>query len=401
MKSEKHLLASIAIAVLTCVLFLMASAQAQTNVVYSFPEAGDPYGAGPMTGFTADSAGNLYTTTYNGGSQLSGTVVELSPNGSGGWTATTLYAFTGGSDGSNPGFGLLIFDKAGNLYGTTVFGGAHGYGIVYKLSHSASGWKETVLYSFPGGNYNSYPVSGVIMDSAGNLYGTTSYSQGGVQKGGAVFELLKSSTGWTEKLLYAFPLGNNAGLTMNSAGNIFGVGSVANSPAVFELKASKGAWTHQVIFTFPNVPKDAKPSGAFAIDTSGNLYGVTQGNNTMGIGGTLYKLSPQTNGTWKYRLLYTFGGTSAPGGSQPFAGVILDAVGNIYGTTEYGGPQNYGTVFEFSPNSSGGYTEKILSDLGTGMDPNGRPLLDKSGNLFGTTTYGGNYNEGVAFELKP
>jgi hypothetical protein len=132
MKTKKYQLASSALAALTCVLVLMASAQPQTNVLYSFPEVGDPYGAGPMTGFTPDSAGNLYTTTYNGGTHLSGTVVELSPNGSGGWNATTLYEFSGGSDGSNPGFGLLVFDQAGNLYGTTIFGGGRGYGVVYS-----------------------------------------------------------------------------------------------------------------------------------------------------------------------------------------------------------------------------------------------------------------------------
>jgi uncharacterized repeat protein (TIGR03803 family) len=187
-------------------------AQAQTGtVLYNF--AGNPDGADPLSGLTFDGAGNLYGTTEQGGAHGAGAVFELSPNGGGGWNETVLYSFTGGADGRIPN-GPVIFDSAGNLYGTAEYGGVYGYGVVFDLSPRGGRWTETVLYSFAGGADGGYPVSGLIFDPAGNLYGTS---------GRGVFELSPSGGGWKEQLIYA--VGSiYGGLTMDVAGNIFGVG---------------------------------------------------------------------------------------------------------------------------------------------------------------------------------
>jgi uncharacterized repeat protein (TIGR03803 family) len=396
-------LSALVAALLSMLQAVSAHAQMLT-VLYDFPETGEPFGAGPATGLTPDSMGNLFTTTMNGGVYQNGTVVKLSPNGSGGWSGTTLYAFRGGADGSIPSYGPLIFDKAGNLYGTTIYGGAHQAGVVYKLSPSGGGWKETVLYDFPGGNHNSYPASGVIMNRAGNLFGTTFYTQGGTSLGGGVFELTKSSGGWAEKLIYTYALGNDAGLMSDAQGDIFGIGSSGSDPTVFELKpnGTGGGWTSRVIYKFSRSARNANPNGTLARDTEGNLYGTTQGNGTGGVGGTVYKLallsSGPNKGEYVYHLLYSF--TDSTDGSQPAAGVVL-AGSTIYGTTYYGGANGLGTVFELT-GSGYEYQERVLwsFDGANGISADDRLLL-KAGNLYGTTAYGGSYNLGVAFELKP
>jgi uncharacterized repeat protein (TIGR03803 family) len=316
----------------------------------------------------------------------------------------TVYTFSGGADGSIPSYGPLIFDKAGNLYGTTIYGGANQAGVVYKLSPSGGGWKETVLYDFPGGNHNSYPASGVIMDRAGNLFGTTFYTHGGTSLGGGVFELTKSNGGWAEKLIYTYALGNDAGLTSDAQGDIFGIGSSGSDPTVFELKpnGTDDGWTSRVIYKFSKLARNANPNGTLARDTEGNLYGTTQGNGASGVGGTVYQLtllsSGPNKGEYVYHLLHSF--TNSTDGSQPAAGVVL-AGSTIYGTTYYGGANGQGTVFELS-GSGYEYKERVLwsFDGENGISADDRLLL-KAGNLYGTTEYGGSYNLGVAFELTP
>src|SRR5258708_16941105 len=177
--------------------FALRLAQAQTEtVVYNFKGGSD--GFTPQSQLTSDGAGNFYGTTGFGGLG-SGTVFELSPNGSGGWNETVLYSFTGGADGSVPYFSYVLFDSEGNLYGTTYWGGSYGYGAVFELSPEGTSWRETVLYSFTGGPDDANPMNGLIMDTAGNLYGRNYVSRGGK---GTIFELSKAGGGLAEQGVY-------------------------------------------------------------------------------------------------------------------------------------------------------------------------------------------------------
>jgi len=333
-------------------------------------------GAGPQAGLVFDSAGNLYGTTSQGGSGGNvGTVFELSPTSSGGWTYSILYSFKDGTDGATP-LGKLVLDASGNLYGTAQGGGASLFGVVYKLSPgSAGGWNESVLYSFTGGSDGAYPNSGVIFDASGNLYGTTSY--GGVA----------------------------------SSYSGFGV--------VFELSPNSGGWAESVLHTF-NQTDGAVPEGSLIFDASGNLYGTAyQGGHLSqcsGAGcGVVFELSPNLGGGWTESVLHAFQGGNQGypgyGGGNPFAGLTFDTAGNLYGTTAYGGraPGHMGVVFKLVPSSTG-WTETVLHAFFGGTD-GGEPIFgvtpDGAGNLFGTAFYGGISSDcggngcGVVYKITP
>jgi uncharacterized repeat protein (TIGR03803 family) len=416
------------IAVLVLVATRPAQAQTETvlhNFCYYATEC--PYdidGFDPESGLASDGAGNFYGTTAFGGSfgvtgyeDGAGTVFEASPNGSGGWNETVLYSFCSApscADGAIPYYSNVIFDGVGNLYGTTEMGGAYGYGVVFELSPVGGGWTETVLHSFDEGTDGAYPVNGLIMDSAGNLYGKTTYGAGGDS---GVFELSPADGGWTEQVIYGGgQFGSNyGGLSIDTAGNIFGT----TGTTVFELSLNgSGGWTPTVIHTFAGGLKDGTSANCAPVpDPSGNLYGTTASGGAHS-DGTVYRLSPVTKGkkkgTWKEKILYSFkGGTKD--GSEPSAGIVLDAAGNIYGTTQLGvkytcGTLGCGTVFELvAPIGTGSYKEKLLwSFNGTdGYGPLGNLTLDSAGNLYSTTIEGGSTygaqsaGYGVVFEVTP
>src|ERR1700687_1271155 len=341
-------------------------------------------GAYPESNLTFDGAGNLYGTTLLVGGGV-GSVYELSPNGSGGWNETVLYQFTGGADGGLP-FCPVIFDSVGNLYGTAEEGGAYGNGVVFELSPVGASWKETVLYSFAGGTDGAHPVTGLIMDQAGNLYGTTLY--GGTSYNGIVFELSPSGGVWTERVIYNVDT-SDAGLTMDAAGNIFGAGLTT----AFELSPNgKGDWNPTVLHTFSQGGRKYLygVNGTPVLDKTGNLYGTRYGG---GGNGTVYKLSPGEKGKWTNQVLVSF--TNFTG---PWAGVVLDATGNIYGTSLRGGTYGDGTVFELvAPVAAGSYTEKVLWSFNgaDGWYPRSGLILDSAGNLYCTTFEGGSGRYGV------
>jgi uncharacterized repeat protein (TIGR03803 family) len=390
-------------------------AQAQTEIVlYSFcPLPGTcPDGASPLSRLIADGAGNLYGTATNGGGAVDGAygvVFELSPNGDGGWTQTVIHSFTGGDDGEDPTFSPLILDGKGNLYGTTWGGGAHGEGLVFEFSPVGDSWTETELYSFcalPGCADGAYPTTGVIMDSAGNLFGETSGSYGGGDTG-VVFELSPSHGERAEQVIYTFEnlstYPQNTGVTMDANGNIFGLGS----SIVFELSPDgSGGWTPSVIHTFTGYPKDGDtPQGVLVTDQAGNLYGVTSLGGTNN-NGTAYKLSPVTKGknkaTWKEQILHSFVGGKT--GSNPFSALVFDAAGNLYGTTFYGGKFSDGTIFALAAQlGKSSYTGKTLWSFNytDGDQPVGSLIVDLAGNLLGTTSTGGLVGAGTVFEVNP
>jgi uncharacterized repeat protein (TIGR03803 family) len=345
--------------------------------LYSFPpEQSGNDGAAPYAGITIGPDGNLYgTTTAGGGSARYGTVFKLSPPASVcrstlcPWTETILYRFSGGSDGSQP-LGPVVFDRAGNLYGTTLYGGScvsydYGCGVVFKLTRSGSGWAETVLHTFLDSPDGADPVSGLVFDQAGNLYGTTNRGGTGCADGGCgtVFQLAPSGSGWTETILHSFTFGDDGalpdgGLIFDNSGNLYGTTSRASTSngTVFELTPSGGQWTYTLISDIPEqLIGNSGPYGPVAMDAAGNLYGMTAGSgiDTCADGcGTVFKLTPSASG-WMFSLIHEFtGGTD---GATPIDGVIVDRNGNLYGTTSYGGASscNYGlgcgVVFEITP----------------------------------------------------
>lgn len=460
--SQFRVTASGAFAVTVLLLIgVMTTAVAQAQVLsnYAFTALYDFTGGNdgqyPVAGLIQDSAGNLYGTTIY---TFWGVVFEVSTGGG----ETVLYSFcTSGSwpcpDGAQPS-STLVADSAGNLYGTASYGGANNAGVVFELSpapsgdvcpsgtYQGNGWCETVLYSFTGAADGSYPVSKLILDSTGNLYGTTQgsalYGGSGSNVCGSVFELSPSAGGaWTENTLHDFPglagltpppgstqvLGDGcypaAGLVMDSSGNLYGVTEyggfcdtlndgcfsynppIIGSGAVYELSPGQGgAWTETVLYRFGLASYPSDLDGAIPesdlIFSGGSLYGTASGGGVPSTGtpgqGTVFQLSPSSGGTWTESTLYTFtGGTD---GCNPYAGVTADSKGNLYGTTYSCGnsaSDNYsGSVYELSPPASGNtWTETTLYDfLGDadgdvdGANPSGVVFIDAKGNLYGTSS---------------
>lgn len=343
---------------------------------------------------------------------------------------TVLYTFTGGTDGGFP-IGDLVQDSEGNFYGTTYIGGANGLGTVFEVSSTGV---ETVLYSFNAFNQpgdGAYPEAGLIFDSAGNLYGTTT-GGGNPSFAGTVFELSPSGGGWTETILYRFcpTIGSctdgeepYSSLVFDKSGNLYGTTFAGSSGfgTVFEVSPNgSGGYTETVIHSFAGGTDGADPQTPVAIDSSGNLYGTSYGGGALqcGIGGEgcglVYKLSP-VQGGWSYTVIQNFTGFD---GGFPDSSLLLDTAGNLYGTTRFQGligPCGLigfigcGAVFELSPNGSGGYTESVIYRFAGGNDganPTHALTMDSSGNLYGTTSAGGGLGCdgsgcGTVFELIP
>ena len=374
--------------------FAAASAATTYTVLHSFPYL--PKGTTPVSGVIRDSAGNLYGTTVSGGLGFLphfGVVYKLDPAGH----ETVLYTFTGGADGGAPYAGVIL-DSAGNLYGTTQHGGGaqcgiyHGCGVVFKLDPTGH---ETVLHSFTGGADGSLPIAGVILDAAGNLYGTT--SAGGTANAGVVFKL--DSTG-QETVLYSFTGGADggqpyAGVIRDPAGNLYGTtfeGGVhcmgLGCGVVFKLDTT-GHET--VLHRFAGGADGSHPYAGVTLDAAGNLYGTTVFGGTSRVG-TVYEIDASGLET----VLYSF---NAASGYEPYGGVTLDAAGNLYGTTVVGGTEEDGTVYMLDPTGHATVLHRFNGDNGEG--PNAGVIRDSAGNLYGTTGSGGGSYEGVVYELDP
>jgi hypothetical protein len=376
-----------------------------------------------------DSAGNLYGTTYYGGTGSScgygygcGTVFKLAPEDNGQWRETVLHSFQNdGSDGYYPAAGLNL-DTSGNLYGTTSEGGANRVGTVFELTRKADGsYRETVLYSFCSVDQcadGMWPYAGLIFDAKGNLYGTT-YQGGATTVGGTVFQLSRDKAGtWSETTLASFngaggPLG---GVIFDKAGNLYGTvsswyGGCSFSGSVFELKAvAKHRWKQIGLHNFFNNGKDGVcPIAGVILDPQGNLYGTTTLGGRYDAGIT-FKLVPGVHGSWKETIVHSF---NINEGAEPYGGLVRDTAGHLFGTLAGGGSYGLGNVFELTPSkqtaSSNGFTEKILLnfDGSDGIYPFAGLILDSAGNLYGATYYGGNLSDcsyqgcGVVFELTP
>jgi uncharacterized repeat protein (TIGR03803 family) len=347
------------------------------------------------TGVTRDAAGNLYGTTFFGGTGTGcdifyygcGTVFKLDTSG----TETVLHSFGGASDGWNP-TARVILDAAGNLYGTTGYGGAHGHGTVFKVDTAGN---ETVLYSFAGGKDGARPNAGLVVDTAGNYYGTTQYGGRGCdhQGCGTVFRITPDGQ---ETVLYRFKDGQDGasplgGVALDSSGNIYGttwVGGTFSFGTVFRIDSSGD---ETVLHSFAGGSDGANPMAAPVLDTAGNMYGTTSaGGPYFGI---VYKVDTAGNES----ILYSFTGGSD--GAYPYAHLLVDTSGNLYGTVSQSGTTNAGTVFELSGSS----LTVLYGFLGgnDGSTPMGGLIMDSAGNLYGTAVQAGADSWGTVFEIQP
>jgi uncharacterized repeat protein (TIGR03803 family) len=372
------------------VILLTLQSQAQNfKVLYSF-------GAPPDAEFSTanlvrDKSGNLYGTTLFGGAFLNGAVFRMDATGN----ETVLYNFTGGADGGLP-FAGLIRDSQGNLYGTTTQGGdltcvaPIGCGTVFKVDSSGN---ETVLYAFSSGADGEYPYAGLYRDGSGNLYGTT-VNGGSSANYGTVYKVSRSGQ---ETVLYrfkgkgdgAFPFG---ALVADSTGRLYGTTTQFGSSgggSIFRLNSSGQVATAGKL----QPPSGESPTAGVTRDGAGNLYVTATFGGAYGAGSVL-KISP----SGKQTTLYSF--TNGNDGGTPYAGVIRDAAGNLYGTAFFGGTGGFGTVFKLDT----GNNFTVLYDF-TGGEDGGNPwgglTMDSSGNLYGTNSVGGVSGNGVVYKVIP
>jgi len=411
MSSDKllHLL----IVVVLATTFTEVSAAQTFTILHSFSGQGD--GAIPR-GVIRDADGNLYGTTSYGGSAGHGTVFKLQRAGSG-WVLSTLYAFKGGTDGARP-VARVVFGPDNVLYGTTTDGGQDNFGTVFSLSLPLSTcpaaqcpWTHTVLHQFNGfdGAYPAY--ADLLFDSQGSIYGTT--SDGGPGGGsGTVYQLTGSGGNWTESVLYTFQLGGTnsfapySGVIFDAASNLYGTASGGGDNgdgAVYELVRSGSGWIYDELHAF-DVSDGAEPTGGLIFDSSGNLFGTTPYGGAYGDysrGGTAFELSPDGSG-WTIDVLHSFPNAGELPG--PLAGLTMDAAENLYGSALTGCAFGHGCVFKLAY-SGGVWNYSSLYDFTGGTD-GGAPLavvLDGNGNLYGVASC---YSEidncnGTVWEITP
>jgi hypothetical protein len=451
------------LSVLVFVFVSTASAEWKEKVLYSFQGGTD--GSLPAGGVIFDKAGNLYGLTIYGGSTACppgwcGTFYQLSPppQKGGTWTEKVLYVFKGHnqSDGSSPSGGLIADDER-NFYGVTGYGGsgpcvlfgtATGCGTVFELTPpktKGGTWIEKVLYNFQGGSDGDLPTGPLVFDSTGNLYGATEFGGG---KGttcdlfyggncGTVFKLSPPKTKggkWTEKVLHRFAgiasgkyYGDgavpNGGLALDgTTGTIYGTTYIGgyNCPhnsnqgcgTAFELKPptkTGGAWTQKVIHVFKAGNDGGEPNGSLIFDNTGSLYG-TAGGGPSGDAGIVFRFVRNKFGVWQKAVLYGFN-SNGQHGTDPLAGLILDAEGNLYSTT-YSANLVSGTVFRLSPSrpvAQGAWSLSLLYGFKgspDGAQPAADLGFDKAGMLYSTTQKGGTgtaceFGCGTVFEVSP
>jgi uncharacterized repeat protein (TIGR03803 family) len=398
------------LAVCATALGVSAFASGREKVLYTFKGGND--GAIPAATLVLDAAGNLYGTTIEGGGastcvpQGCGTVFELSPSGDGKWREKVLYAFNGGADGANPESGLIL-DAAGNLYGTTPYGGNSGSscgyggcGTVFELTPNADGsWREILLYAFRGNPDGAGPVGTLVFDKAGNLYGTT-YEGGDYQ--GTVFKLSPPTGGqdsWTESVIYTFRGGPTdagsplAGLVFDSEGKFYGTTYQGGNGhcglgcgAVFELQEVDGSWKETVLYSFQGGGNGRYPTGGLTVDATGNFYGtLDSGGNGYGAAVKLKKVGS----VWKETMIYDFcSHNNCSDGANP-VGLTFDSSGKLYGVTFAGGSANGGVLFRLQDSSSG-WMERVLYTFpgyqGDGINPTAAMIFDGNGNMYGPTS---------------
>lgn len=397
---------SVCLALLLAILTsASASAQPRFTVIHTFQGGSD--GANPQAALVIDNSGALYGTTLAGGTHSDGTVFRLTqPRVGTTWTESVIHTFAGHNDGANP-FASLLLDKPGNLYGTTEGGGTAGRGVAFRLSPGQGNpWPETILHSFGTGTDDAVsPVNALIMDTSGSLYGS---GLGGHLGFGAVFKLTRIGGAWTETTLHSFnefegykPHDLLPGIFKPLFGTTQVGGPTGSRGVVFAVTPiTGGGWLESTIHAFTDGPNDGRePQGGLLRGSDGALYGTASGGGAFGYG-IAYKLTPAGAGRWTETILHSFGFRD---GRFPQSGLIADRIGALYGTTVAGGSAGRGVVFKLTPQANGTYVETVLHNFTGGDDgaaPVGGLVIDNSGALYGTTPIGGRSNLGVVFRLQ-
>jgi uncharacterized repeat protein (TIGR03803 family) len=400
---RKSLCASSGIVLAAIILFFASTVHAATETtLHDFSQfSGD--GAFPESNLIFDISGNLYGTTRAGGNGF-GTVFKMSPNGDGTWSETVIHKFNWAlGDGATPAGGLAI-DPNGNLYGATQSGQGT-VGTIYKLSPNPDGsYTQSLIYTFLDCNLACEPAAGVILDSAGNLYGTTMFGGPGIA--GTVFELSPAGGTWQFSILYTFQDGAADGaapvaaLLLDGKGNLYGTcskGGSTNAGTVFQLSRSGGVWRESTLHFFGTGTDGKGPVADLIFGSRGQLLGTT---NTGGSGactngcGTVFQIT-RKNGVWTEKVIHNF---TTIYSKQPFGSLAIDSAGNLYGTTAY----INGSVFELSPLAGGKWAFSTLYFFQAQYFPLAGLVLDGSGNLYGTTELSGFTGpDGVVFEVTP
>jgi uncharacterized repeat protein (TIGR03803 family) len=403
------------------------------SVIHNFSGGAD--GRHPQD-LTINPTGSLYGTTTPGALNYDcsydgscGSVFELSKQGQQ-WTFTTLHQFAGGDDGDNPASGVTL-GPDGSLYGTTAYGGggcnwAPGCGTVFQLTQPAGQpgplagyWNKNILHRFSGGdNDGNYPESEVVLDADGNIFGTAAAS--GPYTVGVAFELTPSGDGWDEGILHNFrgalsgkalPIDGGSpqgAIILDASHNLYGTtlfGGLWRGGTVYRLSPSGSGWTETILHAFEEPVDGALPYAGLIADREGNLYGTACCGGPRGEG-TVFKLSP-SGGTWTFEVLYSFAGPDGGDGANPYGGLAIDAAGNLYGTTGLGSTYGPGSVFKLT-HSNNGWVETVLHNFSgdDGALPLSRIVLDAVGHVYGTTSQGGGSGCGgsgcgVIFEITP
>jgi len=426
---------SIGVIAMAIVLMTNNGAWAASNfkVLHSFPNNDGKDGDEPTGALVLDGADNLYGTTTSGGMYSKacdggcGVVFKMSLDAHGAWAESVLHSFNARVDGEYPEAGLT-FDTHGDLYGTTSSGmDNNDGGTVFELtpdSGSPSGWTTTVIHrfchNFHGCKDGSNPdLSGVVIDSGGRLFGTT--RQDGINQGGVAYRLAPTNKGWKETILYSFCAEQDCGdgfiaadatPILDKSDNLYGTAEEGGLSAcslgcglVFEVNHTSTGWEEVILYEFHGSDGET-PFGGLVFDSQGNIYGTTQAGGKNG-SGTVFKLTPAGDGSWKHAILYDF--PQFKNGAGPVSTLTLDKAGNLYGTAAGGiGPCSggCGVVYKLAPGSNGKWTYTVLHRFtdaaNDGAEPYATPVFDRTGkHLYGTTAFGGTDNQGVVYEITP
>jgi uncharacterized repeat protein (TIGR03803 family) len=402
-------------AAITLATFAWAGVNEQ--VVYTF---GGSNGALPQSKLVYTASGELFGTAVIGGNTTTcpntngcGVVFELSAPNHGVRNYHLLHVFNGGSgDGQGP-LGNIVFDGAGNLYGVTWFGGpgvgSYGGGTVYKLSPAGGGlWTETVIHTFGIGSDGLWPLAGLTIDAAGNLYGTTSV--GGTNNAGTVYKLTPNSDGtWSETILYSFasrpdgysPAGE---VILDATGNIYGTtvfGGALNYGLVFELSSNSGAYAETILYSFTGHKDQGQPGFPLWMDATGNLYGTNGGVKTGN--GAIFKLTRNSDGSWSETTIHRFDPYHNNDGGSPSSGLTVDASGSLWGTTMFGGTTGGGTVYTLLPRTGGGWSYHVVYNFDgvVQQKPIDGVTLGPGHTLFGVTVDDTVPYSGGVYEITP
>ncbi|MGA7504082.1 MAG: choice-of-anchor tandem repeat GloVer-containing protein [Candidatus Sulfotelmatobacter sp.] len=402
-----------------------AGAQLTEQVLYGGFDTTSPDAFEPTGGVIFDGPSHLFGTTLDGGTHDFGTVYELE-EASGIWSEAVVYSFGGSTDGSGLSYGVVLYN--GDLYGTTQSGGKYGYGTVFELSPPTATvhhWTKTILHAFGASTTDGqYPSAGLALGPAGTLYGTTSKGgtnttcsngSGGSSACGTVFELKANTNGsWSCKTIYSF---GSSSITDDGQtpvgvvyykGNLYGTtedGGSYGEGTVFELSPASGVWAEPgttPLHAFTGYPNDgAIPGVGLTVDISGNLWGTTSQGGVNLNDGTVYELK-LVSGVWTYGdnglPNYSLTGTY---GTYP-SRVAFDVYGNIWLTTEEGGPgQGEALELTFNGTAWGPGASWAFGGAGDGAFPSSGLTSDSNGNFYGTTQEGGTFGWGAVFEITP